>query len=131
MTLGISGVRLRGQEVCIADSVSFSACQGQSQQVDYRAGIGTQSCSDNSKQVRPSVVRLLVHAGEVDIAAVVAKMQVIGQARYDTALFMPPEVLSKPWAWTPQNLRNQNNTRSNPAFTRNRSQTDNFMARSS
>src|SRR5690606_39723485 len=59
-----------------------------------------------------------------DIAVVVAKDAGYrpGAVRY-RIIHAPGSAIQTP-AWTTQSLRNQNNTRSNPAFTRNRSQID-------
>lgn len=103
--LGYAGhqrVRLHGQEVCAADSVSFGACQWQSKQVGYRAGVGTQSGSGDNEQVRPVVVRFLVHAGAADIAAVVAKDAGYrpGTVRY--RIIHAPRSATQTPAWTTQ-----------------------------
>ena len=51
-------------------------------------------------------------------------MPIIGQARYDTALFLPPDGCTQAWARTIQNLRDQNDAQGNPEFSGNQSQAD-------
>ena len=95
---GRQRARQHGQEVRVADCVPFSSRYWQSEQVDYCAGISAQPGSGDNKQARPVAVRCLVHAGKAGIAAAVAADadHRSGAVRCDAALFMPPDVLSKP-----------------------------------
>ena len=113
-----------GQEVCFTDCVPFRPRHQQSQQADYRAGVGAQPSARDDEQARSATVRCLVHASASGIAAAVAKDADHRSSTVRYRIIPATGRCAQAWTRAPQNLRDQNNARSNPEFTGNRSQAD-------
>lgn len=101
----------RGQETCVADCVPFSSRHWQSQQGNYCAGVSAQSGSGEDEQARAAAVRCLVHAGEADIAAAVAKDANHRPSALRCRIIHAARRVIQVSTWTTQNLRDQNDTR--------------------
>lgn len=85
------------QEVCAADSVSFGATNGNGNR--NKLIIALALVRNLAPVMANKSIRLLFDSwfmrARLILPLLSRNMQVIGQARYDTALFMPPEVPSK------------------------------------
>lgn len=121
---GYQCARQCGAEICAAHRVAPSACQRQSQQVDHCIVLGARLGSSDEGQARPGTVRCLVHAGTTGIAAALPKgaCNWSGAARHS---FIPAACrIGQAGSRTPQEIWDENDSRGDPGFAGNRSQTD-------